>query len=374
MFNLCVSSKQTKTNKELIQSTRASTCEKFFCFTYFRRQSSSSMLLDSSKEIVAGIAALFKDERTSDVTLYIGDERTAIKAHRVILSLQSDFFKAMLYSDLQEGISHEVEMPEPLSEVIPVVEFMYTNRIELDSDNIISILGVAHKYQVKSLCHLIVADLHKEITTMDGAFQVLQIADYYQLKQLERSALRFIFASFSMVVRSDAFLKLEMPTVMKLLNDEELFASELLIFTAVDRYIRERNIEDDEKRHKLLSCVRLCYVPLKEMFTVIRPSKRFSEQAIYAALEYQANPHTSSYIFTPRKFGSAADTEELVFGKAEGKIVHVSDQEPNRNADNLRDGSNDGWYVQWAGWFVMCDVVGNVWCVVCNVMCAWFVC
>ena len=43
------------------------------------------MLLDGTGEILKNVATLYKDEATSDVTLFVGDERKPIKAHRLVL-------------------------------------------------------------------------------------------------------------------------------------------------------------------------------------------------------------------------------------------------------------------------------------------------
>jgi len=58
-------------------------------FLLFAKKPSSqfkkTMLLDSTQEILKHVASLYKDEHTSDVTLFVGEERTPIKAHRIIL-------------------------------------------------------------------------------------------------------------------------------------------------------------------------------------------------------------------------------------------------------------------------------------------------
>ncbi len=46
-----------------------------------------------------------------DITLLIGPEKHPIKAHKVFLSLDSDYFKAMFTTNLKEGSQSEIELP-----------------------------------------------------------------------------------------------------------------------------------------------------------------------------------------------------------------------------------------------------------------------
>jgi len=56
----------------------------------------------------------------------------------------------MLFSDLQEGISHEVDISESVEDFVPVLEYLYTMNIELETETLISVLSVAHKVRKHS--------------------------------------------------------------------------------------------------------------------------------------------------------------------------------------------------------------------------------
>jgi len=155
--------------------------------------------------------------------------------------------------------------------------------------------------------------------------------------------MRFVQLHFKELIETEGFAKLDLSSVLRLLDHDELFVMELSIFEAAQRYVKENNITDKDKIQKVVNCVRLAFIPPPDMFTVIKNTNYFTEEQMYTALEFQLCPEKSTAKFKSRKFGSLTKEETLLFGKGAGKIIKVSEQEESRKAENLASGNDDGW-------------------------------
>lgn len=94
---------------------------------------------------------------------------------RLILSSKCDFFGVMMSGSWSEIGHNEMvfHFPDPLNVFPSVLEFLYTNRIEVPLENIPAVLALAEQMQIRSLKELLMGKL-KHIVTMDNAFEIMQ--------------------------------------------------------------------------------------------------------------------------------------------------------------------------------------------------------
>ncbi|XP_015768345.1 PREDICTED: kelch-like protein 21 [Acropora digitifera] len=93
--------------------------------------------------ILKGLFASYKDGKYVDISLKIGPERT-LRAHRAVLASFSPYFEALLGDNWKEGNKEEIEIPG-LDEgaVSDLIEFAYTGKINIDKDNVLTLLEAA---------------------------------------------------------------------------------------------------------------------------------------------------------------------------------------------------------------------------------------
>lgn len=151
------------------------------------------------------LGALLDSGRFSDVVVRVGQEE--IKAHSAILAARSPVFEAMWSSGMREQQQKEVVIKDlDPGSVRRMLRFMYTGaldvKLEKDSDAI-SLLEVAHQYDVASLVEVCVATLSSWLTE-DKAAEYLMIAEHAGLECFRKRCLEFITSSHTRVAEVQA--------------------------------------------------------------------------------------------------------------------------------------------------------------------------
>jgi hypothetical protein len=105
---------------------------------------------DFQLNISSAFQELREDEDFLDVTLSVGSGLQQVKAHRVILSACSPFFRSILrHSSHPSPHIHLKDVG--FSELQAVLDFMYHGEVNVSSEQLHSFLAVAEELQVKGL-------------------------------------------------------------------------------------------------------------------------------------------------------------------------------------------------------------------------------
>ena len=96
-----------------------------------------------------------------NLTLEGPDGRT-LKCHKNILQAKSSFFEAMFeFNDEQMGETVKLDFEYEMLDCM--LEFMYTGRCELKSDQLIDLLDLSHQYLLPRMKHAIEIILAKNL-------------------------------------------------------------------------------------------------------------------------------------------------------------------------------------------------------------------
>ncbi|KAH7691345.1 Btbd6 protein [Aphelenchoides avenae] len=111
-----------------------------------------------SSSVCAGIASLCLDEHTADVTFSVplakdSQEMETLLAHKLILSLASDVFKAMFYGNQPNLANNDaVFVPDTTPGTFRTfLKFIYTGKLEVNYEDAFDLLYLADKYRVMDL-------------------------------------------------------------------------------------------------------------------------------------------------------------------------------------------------------------------------------
>ncbi|XP_034579684.1 BTB/POZ domain-containing protein At1g55760 isoform X2 [Setaria viridis] len=125
----------------------------------------------------------------TDIT--ITTSNGSIRAHSNVLSACSPVFQSMFSHNLKEKQLSAVHIPDmSIDECQCFINYMYGNLQERDFiAHRVDLLGAAEKYDVSDLKVACVDSLSQDIDT-ENLIERLQVADFYQLQELNRSCIR----------------------------------------------------------------------------------------------------------------------------------------------------------------------------------------
>ncbi|XP_015370898.1 PREDICTED: BTB/POZ domain-containing protein 17 [Diuraphis noxia] len=134
---------------------------------------------DNSNALLKKIQNVYANKLLNDITLIVGG--ISYPAHRFMLCISSDVFETMLmnsiWSDSHQEVIELQEVPQCI-EVFPVfLQYFYTGVITLEQSNIMPMLVLADKYNVKDLTVLCVEYMCEHIA--DAADQG-QLVTWFQ--------------------------------------------------------------------------------------------------------------------------------------------------------------------------------------------------
>ncbi len=134
-----------------------------------------------------------------DVTLLIGPEKHPIKAHKVFLSLDSDYFKAMFRTELKEGSQSEIELPAiDVATMESIMEFTYTGKINVTNENIEKITKAANFFSMSKLLGNCIAHIEGRINSTN-CIEILEFSDQISNIKLKDCAKEYFIQNFDEV-------------------------------------------------------------------------------------------------------------------------------------------------------------------------------
>lgn len=136
--------------------------------------------------------ALLNDPICSDFVIESADG-VKFSTHKIILTANSEVFKAMLKENTAESQNKYMKMVDVESDDLRhIIYFIYTGTLEnLDSCNFINLMMLGDKYDLKGLVELSKHALICQISK-DNVFDILTVADLYNCDDLKLAALKYI--------------------------------------------------------------------------------------------------------------------------------------------------------------------------------------
>ncbi|XP_069769977.1 kelch-like protein 7 [Narcine bancroftii] len=242
-----------------------------------------------------------KQKILCDVLLVVSDRK--IPAHRVVLAAASHFFSLMFTTNMLESKSYEVELKDAEPDIIELlVEFAYTARISVNSNNVQSLLDAANQYQIEPVKKMCVEFLKEQIDA-SNCLGISVLAECLDCPELKTSADGFIHQHFTEVYKTDEFLQLDVKRVTHLLKQDALTVrAEDQVYDAAVRWLKYDELNRQQYMVDILAKVR---------FPLI--SKNFLSKTVQAESLIQDNPECLKMVISGMRYHllSPEDREEL---------------------------------------------------------------
>ncbi|KAK0062660.1 kelch-like protein 26 [Biomphalaria pfeifferi] len=206
--------------------------------------------------LLHGLQELRKSNTLCDYTLIADDQ--SIPVHRVVMAACSDYFRVMLTGFMKESREQVVVLKGVTAGGLKVVvDFAYTGRLELTTDNVEEVLSAASHLQVSVAVELCSKYLEMALTIYNCT-DILNLAQMYSLSSTQTKALQYMMDNFEVVSSSEQFTKLTHKQLATMLKDNSLkVPSEYQLFTKVLLWIDHNKAERLKHLPKLMKNIRL---------------------------------------------------------------------------------------------------------------------
>ncbi|XP_023344194.1 BTB/POZ domain-containing protein 17 [Eurytemora carolleeae] len=202
--------------------------------------------MDNSSQVITKIAGIYAERLMSDVLLVVGDQE--LPAHRLILCASSEVFQVMLmnskWSESQEKKIILMESPACAAVFEVFLKYLYTGKIHVNYANVIPLLQLADKYNVKDLLKLGLSFMSRNVSL---AGKRNQVVSWYQFttncgySHVSSLCLDFLKWNYELVSNSIDWPNIEGESLVRLLSCSDIVVhDEIIIFNSVQSWLEEQ--------------------------------------------------------------------------------------------------------------------------------------
>lgn len=202
----------------------------------------NQLMPDSGKDF-------FLDASTADVyfSFDLPDDRCVrVPAHKILLAVASDVFKRMFYGQLKEkGDVKIVDVSDAAYKEF--LQYFYLSEVKLTAENIVAVIHLAHKYNVKNCIDDGIPFLMDTVNEKNIC-DALHLAILYERPELLKACETFVVMHTAAVFKSDGFLECDNRVLERILKMNVLSCFEADVFEACMTWVRAKN--DDKALSK----------------------------------------------------------------------------------------------------------------------------
>ena len=205
---------------------------------------SSHVLVDHGTTVLKELSSLREQCCFCDAILQTGDgEKFAV--HRCVLVAASSYFRAMFCDSFEEAYQSSSIVLENVSAkgFKPVLDCLYTGKLDLTDEIVYEVLSVAHMLQLEDIMKTCESHLRKNISA-DTILTNLKLAERYELSGHQKAIDTFILQNFVAISKHDNFKELTKNQLCKYLKNVK--GKEVEIYRSAKRWLQaSQNREND---------------------------------------------------------------------------------------------------------------------------------
>ena len=181
--------------------------------------------------------------------------------HKSVVGPLSDFFDSMFFSEMRETYEHQVIIDTISKDVMElVVEFFYTSKIQITSNNVYDIMEAANYLNLQNVKQFCTNFLLNEVEP-ENCFKLKKISKLYDCQTLTRKIDSVIERHFETVLSSKEFLTLDVDEVKSLLNlKKKKVSSEDRVYDAIIGWVKNDVSSRSTHIGELFSAINLSVV------------------------------------------------------------------------------------------------------------------
>ncbi|XP_046329574.1 kelch-like protein 26 [Haliotis rufescens] len=187
--------------------------------------------------LLAGLRHLRDKHQLFDVTLVV--DKLELPAHRVVLASCSDYFRAMFTDGLKECRQKRIVLNGVTARGMKnLLDFAYTSKSNIDSDNVADVLGAATHVQILPVIDAC-EDFLRSHLSLDNCVDVASVADLYCLQPLQQHVQQYICKHWTTFTMSTYFHSMGQQALVNVLaSGFPVNCSELEVLLAVLSWVK----------------------------------------------------------------------------------------------------------------------------------------
>ncbi|XP_013409214.1 actin-binding protein IPP-like isoform X1 [Lingula anatina] len=200
-------------------------------------------------------------EDLCDVKIKVQVDSEVYHAHRCILTVNSDYFRAMFGVEMTESRTNEVVLTGTVESdaVRDVLNYLYTGNLLINAENVQSLFLLSDMWQMAEVINFCTDFMEKQLD-VTNCLGVYCLAEKFQQKQLAEKAARLVKQQFTLICREEEFLTVPPEIVERILSWGDIYlgaeASEDEVVRVVWRWTEHDQEHRKQYLKSLLSLVR----------------------------------------------------------------------------------------------------------------------
>ncbi|KAJ5077161.1 hypothetical protein M0811_00481 [Anaeramoeba ignava] len=192
-----------------------------------------------------------QNESYFDFEIICEENQISFKTHKSILSSRSHYFKTLFKSKMKEFQENKMILKDFSSSILfSILNYFYSGKIEINSENAIQILFFSSKYLVDELIEISSIFIKKNLQ-IENIIDVLKLSESMNLNQLLDFSYQFILENFEEFSKTSFFLELEENHLNSLLSNGDIAINEFQVFQSLIKWGKHKsNINQDKQKLK----------------------------------------------------------------------------------------------------------------------------
>ncbi|CAF1065334.1 unnamed protein product [Rotaria sordida] len=215
-----------------------------------------------------------------------GKIKRQIIAHRLIISILSDYFHSLFENHKQtEIIINDID-PDIFEKIIL---YAYEGHIEIHSTNVTKILHISHLFHITEIIEACCNFIKKQIQP-SNCFDLYRFALKHNLQDLTETIWNYILDHFSIVIQNNhEFLELSFDEMKQLLASDNInVQSEEIVYEAFISWLDYDLNRHNDYLAKLFNLIRLPLIKRKYLIDYIDTNKIFENNSLCQMLIIEA--------------------------------------------------------------------------------------
>lgn len=180
-------------------------------------------------------------ELLSDVSLIVGPEKIKIPAHRYVLSITSwVFYNSFYLLHLNEFIIADASVED----VRAFLEYVYTDHVTLDKNNVYALLKLAINFEVAHLEEECIGYIERHLMTIENVIDLLATATELKSTELANKTKQVIEWTILDVMKTDSFLNASRDTIELILEMNQLNCTEYQLYQGLIEWVLQHGHRD----------------------------------------------------------------------------------------------------------------------------------